>query len=71
MLRKRYRMILMTFCMLGTMIFCACGKEAEPLKGTGESGQAQIQEQETPKQTETVEKENVEVKKEMMTLLLK
>lgn len=65
MFRKRYRMILMTFCMLGTMIFCACGKEAEPLKGTGESGQAQIQEQETPKQTETVEKENVEVKKEM------
>ena len=65
MFRKRYRKILMTFCVLGTMIFCACGKEAEPLKGTGESGQAQIQEQETPKQTETVEKENVEVKKEM------
>ena len=65
MFRKRYRKILMTFCVLGTMIFCACGKEAEPLKGTGESGQAQIQEQETPKQTETVEKENVEVKKDM------
>ncbi len=63
MFRKRYRMILMTFCVLGTMIFCACGKEAEPLKGTGESGQAQIQEQETPKQTETVELE--EEKKEM------
>lgn len=63
MRRKRYRKILMTFCVLGTMIFCACGKEAEPLKGTGESGQAQIQEQETTKQTETVELE--EEKKEM------
>ena len=64
MQRKRYRKILMTFCVLGTMIFCACGKEAEPSKGTGESGQAQIQEQETQKQTETVE---LEEEKKVMT----
>lgn len=65
MFRKRYRMILMTFCVLGAVFFGACGKVEEIPKVTEKSGQAQIQEQETPKQTETVKLE--EEKKEMTT----
>ena len=65
MRRKRYLKILMTFCVLSTVAFCACSKVQAPQKGTGEPGQAQMQEQEASKQTETVKLE--EEKKEMTT----
>ncbi len=63
MRRKSYRMILMTFCVLGAVVFSACGKGENLQQKSGENDQAQIQE--SQKQTERVEKENEEVKKEM------
>lgn len=63
MQRKRYRMRLMMVCMLGVSFLGACGKSDEPQPGNTES--ANIQEADSSGQTENMETEGEEMKKEM------
>ena len=63
MCKKRYRMILMTFCVLGALSFGGCGKTEKPQQESVNTGSEALEE--AQKQTGTVETE--ESKKEMTT----
>ena len=65
MQRKRYRIRLMMVCVLGALVLSACGKTDEPQQGNSEA--INIQEMDASGQTENVETEGKEMKKEMTT----
>ncbi|MBR6665300.1 MAG: family 43 glycosylhydrolase [Lachnospiraceae bacterium] len=65
MQRKRYRIRLMMVCVLGVLVLSACGKTDEPQQGSTEA--TNIQETDASGQTENVETEGEEMKKEMTT----
>ena len=67
MRKRRYHVILMTFCMLGAITFGGCGKAEKPQQESLNTDSGVLQEQEAQKQTETVEMEGNKVKKEMTT----
>lgn len=65
MQRKRYRIRLMMVCVLGVLVLSACGKTDEPQQGNSEA--TNTQETDASGQTENVETEGEEMKKEMTT----